>query len=52
MLKHMISVVAFMVISFGVQGLSHFVINKSHFDSIGFARPDPLIPLGLLVMVI
>ena len=52
MLKHITSVVGFMVISFGVQGLSHFVINKAHFDGIGFARDDPIIALGLLVMVI
>ena len=52
MLKHLIAVVGFMVVSFAVQGLSHFVINKEHFAGIGFARPDPIIPLGLLVMVI
>jgi len=52
MLKHALSIVAFMVVSFAVQGLSHFVINKAHFDAIGFPRPDPLIPLGLLVMII
>ena len=52
MAKHLLSVIAFLVVSFAVQALSHFVINKQHFDSIGFARPDPIIPLGLLVMVV
>ncbi len=50
MLKHMLSVLAFMVVTFTVQGLSHFVVNKAHFDAIGFARTDPIMPLGFLVM--
>ncbi len=52
MTKHILSIFAFMVVSFAVQGLSHFVINKDHFASIEFMRSDPVIPLGLLVMVI
>jgi len=41
-----------MVVSFGVQGISHFVINKEHFAEIRFMRAEPMISLGLLVMVI
>lgn len=52
MLKHVLSVFAFMGVSFGVQGLNHFVINTEHYAGIDFARPDPIIPLGLLAMVI
>ncbi|QBY01907.1 hypothetical protein E2K80_15200 [Rhodophyticola sp. CCM32] len=51
MLQHVLSVVAFMIVSFAAQGLSHFVINKDHFASVSFMRPDPVIPLGLLVIV-
>lgn len=52
MIQHMLSILAFMVVSFAAQGLSHFVINKDHFAGVGFMRPDPIIPMGLLVMVI
>jgi len=52
MLKHLLTVLAFMIVTFGVQGLSHFVINKAHFASIGFARENPIMPLGFAVMII
>ncbi|MBL1420732.1 MAG: hypothetical protein COC24_009515 [Alphaproteobacteria bacterium] len=52
MTKHFLSVLAFVVVSFAVQGVSHFVINVEHFASIGFARPEPIIALGVLVMLI
>lgn len=52
MTKHLASILAFMTVSFAVQGLSHFVINKNHFAGIDFMRSDPIIPLGLFVMVI
>jgi len=52
MIKHTISIVAFMVISFGVQGTAHFAINKAYYAGIDFARPEPIIPLGLLAMII
>lgn len=52
MIKHLVSVLAFMLVTFGVQGLSHFVINKDHFAGISFARPDPILPLGFLAMII
>ncbi len=52
MKKHLLSILAFMVVSFAAQGLSHFVINAEHFAAIPFMRPDPIIPLGLLVMII
>ena len=52
MTKHILSIFAFMLVTFGVQGLSHFVINKSHFDAVGFLRPEPIIALGFLVMIL
>ncbi len=51
MLIHILSVVAFMVVSFAAQGLSHFVVNSDHFAAIEHLRKDPIIPLGLLAMV-
>ena len=52
MLKHLLSVSGFIVVSFAVQGLNHFVINKAHYDEITFARAEPLLWLGVLTMVI
>lgn len=49
---HILSVVAFMVVSFAAQALSHFVINQEHFSSIAHHRQEPIIPLGLAAMVI
>lgn len=47
-----LTVAAFMIISFGVQGLSHFVINVDHFAGISFMRPEPILPMGLSAMLI
>ena len=52
MIKHLLSIFAFMVVSFAVQGFSHFVVNSDHFTAIDFMRSDPIIPLGLFVMVV
>lgn len=52
MAKHLLSILGFMVVSFAAQGLSHFAINAEHFASVSFMRVDPIIPLGLLVMVL
>jgi len=52
MLKHLLSVIAYIVVSFAVQGLNHFVINKAHYDEISFARAEPVVQLGILAMVI
>jgi hypothetical protein len=51
-MKHVLSVVAFMVISFMVQGLNHFVINKAHYAAIDFARAEPVIALSVLTMIV
>lgn len=52
MIKHILSVLAFMVVSFAVQGLNHFVINKSHYEKIDFARTEPVLALGFITMII
>lgn len=51
-MKHLVTVVGFMAVTFAVQGLSHFVINKEHFAGIAFMREPPIMPLGFAVMVI
>lgn len=52
MLKHILSVAGFMVVSFAVQGLNHFVINKAHYEEISFTRSEPVLWLGILTMII
>ncbi|MEH6474558.1 MAG: hypothetical protein V7727_02660 [Sneathiella sp.] len=52
MTKHILTIIAFIIVTFTVQGLSHFVINKAHFDAISFARAEPIMALGFLVMLI
>ena len=52
MTKHLLSVLAFVIVSFAVQGTSHFIINEAHYASISFIRSEPILVLGVLVMVI
>ncbi|MBO3696845.1 hypothetical protein [Roseivirga sp. E12] len=48
----MIGTASYLVASFFVQALSHFVINTQHYASISFMRPEPLMYFGLLTMII
>lgn len=50
--KPALTVFAFMLVTFGVQGTSHFVINTEHFSTIDFVRADPVLPLGFAAMII
>ncbi|CCO44557.1 hypothetical protein VIBNISOn1_1160065 [Vibrio nigripulchritudo SOn1] len=52
MIAHLLSILAFMIVTFAAQGLSHFVLNKEHFDSVGFLRPEPIMAMGFIVMII
>ena len=47
-----LTVLAYVVTTFGVQGTSHFVLNKDHYATISIMRQEPLIPLGVTSMVI
>ncbi|WIY25492.1 hypothetical protein [Parasedimentitalea psychrophila] len=52
MTKHLISVLAFMAVTFAVQGSSHFLLNKDHFAAVGFLRGSPIMLMGFSVMII
>ncbi|MBV1900544.1 MAG: hypothetical protein KUG56_02605 [Kordiimonadaceae bacterium] len=52
MFKHIASVFSFMVVTFAVQGGSHFFINKQHFADISFLRPEPIMQLGFTTMIV
>lgn len=47
-----LTVLAYVVTTFGVQGTSHFAINKEHYAAISIMRPEPLIALGITSMLI
>jgi len=47
-----LTVVAYVLTTFAVQGTSHFAINADHFAAIPIMRAEPMIPLGIASMVI
>ena len=47
-----LTVLAYIGVSFAVQAASHFGINAGHYRAISIMRADPIIPLGILSMVI
>lgn len=51
MLVHILSLLAFAVVSFAIQGASHFKINKAHYASLSFERKQPILWLGVSVML-
>ena len=51
MIKHLLSILAFMTISFAIQGASHFSINTTHYAGIDFMREAPIMPMGFAAMI-
>jgi hypothetical protein len=47
-----LTVVAYVLTTFAVQGTSHFAINADHFAAIPIMRAEPMIPLGIAAMLI
>ena len=47
-----LTVLAYIVVSFGVQGTSHFAINSEHYAAIPIMRAEPVIAMGIASMVI
>jgi hypothetical protein len=47
-----LTVLAYVVTTFGVQGASHFAINAAHYAAIPIMRTEPVIPMGLASMLI
>jgi len=47
-----LTILAYAVSTFGVQGASHFWLNAGHFAGLTIMREPPLIPLGFLAMII
>lgn len=38
--------------TFATQGVSHFTINRAHYAAVTFMRPEPIVALGVLSMII
>lgn len=47
-----VTVIAYALTTFAVQGTSHFALNADHFAAIPIMRAEPMIPLGIASMVI
>jgi hypothetical protein len=45
-----LTVLAYTITTFAVQGASHFVINADHFAGISIMRAEPIVPMGLTAM--
>lgn len=52
MMLHILSVLAFIAVTFAVQATSHFVINKTHYESMGILRSEIILSLGFITMAI
>lgn len=47
-----LTVLAYMLATFGVQGASHFALNADHYGAIDIMREQPIVPMGLASMVV
>ncbi len=50
--RYVLPVVAFVVATFATQAVSHFVINADHYASVPYLRDEPIMPLGVLAMLV
>jgi len=51
-MKHVLTVVGYVLATFLTQGLSHFLIFKAHYDAMTFMAPEPNFALGIASMLI
>lgn len=51
-MRHILSVLAYVVATFAVQAASHFGVNADHYAAVSFMRAEPILALGVLSMVI
>lgn len=47
-----LTILAYVLVTFGVQGASHFVVNAGHYAEITILRPEPVIAMGVGSMLI
>lgn len=47
-----LTILAYVVATFGVQGASHFAINAGHYAAIPIMRAEPVVAMGIVSMLI
>lgn len=52
MTRNVLAVLAYIVATFAVQATSHFAANQDHYAAVTHISPNPIIPLGLLAMLV
>lgn len=52
MITHVLRVVAYVVTTFAVQAVSHFIVNAEHYAAVGHMRAEPIFALGILAMLV
>jgi hypothetical protein len=52
MRAHLLTIIGYVFSTLLVQATSHFVINKAHYAAIPFIRAEPIVPLGILTMLV
>jgi len=51
-MKHILSIIGYIIGTFAVQATSHFAVFKAHYDAMPFTRPDPIFAFGIAIMII
>lgn len=51
-MKHFLSLLAFVIITFATQATSHMLINADYYEALGFFRAEPIFLLGFVAMLI
>ncbi len=52
MLRAVLTVAVYVVATFAVQATSHFVVNVEHYAQLTYARKDPILPFGVVSMLV
>lgn len=47
-----LTIIAYVLTTFAIQGTSHFAINAGHYAGISIMRAQPIVPMGMASMVI
>ena len=52
MKNHVLTIAAFIVATFAVQAISHFVLAAEHYAAIPYIRKEPIFAFGFVAMII
>lgn len=47
-----LTVLAYVLVTFAVQGASHFAVNADHYAGLSIMRAEPILPLGVAAMLV